>query len=323
MYDLPRMGSYQRRAVTSTATTSASKEETTMQSSNPVFRNSDAFNGTETKARANRQGNQTYPGAGSAYPGYGSPAGSSDPSTWGTGVSTEKPGVQQGDARMTIDSTVQKTALTLGVVIAMAVATWIFTGDLTTESANKTYLALTVGSGAAFGLSLVNSFKRVISPALVVAFAAAEGIALGALSKFFDSMFGPGVVTGAVIGTFAAFAGTLAAYKYFDIQVGNRFRKFVVSAMFGMVGLSLMELVLGMFGSSIGLFGFGGLGLLTAVAGLALGVFMLIMDFDYVEKGVAAGLPEVESWRAAFALTVALVWIYTNLLRLLAIFSDN
>ena len=122
-----------------------------------------------------------------------------------------------------------------------------------------------------------------------------------------------------MLGTFAAFAGTLAAYKFFEIKVGQKFRTFVIAGMFGMVGLGLLSLVLSMFGISTGLFGFGALGLLMAVAGLVLGVFMLILDFDFVENGVAAGLPERESWRAAFGLTVSLVWIYTNLLRILAI----
>jgi uncharacterized YccA/Bax inhibitor family protein len=63
--------------------------------------------------------------------------------------------------------------------------------------------------------------------------------------------------------------------------------------------------------------------MVTAVAGLVLGVFMLIMDFDFVERGIAAGLEERESWRAAFAMTVSLVWIYTNLLRILAFFSQD
>jgi uncharacterized YccA/Bax inhibitor family protein len=170
---------------------------------------------------------------------------------------------------------------------------------------------------------MVNSFKRVVSPALVLAFCVLEGIALGSLSKMFDAQFGEGVVSGAVIGTFGAFAGTLAAYKFFNIKVGTKFRMFVIAAVFGMVGLSLMELVLSMFGASVGLFGFGTLGMLTAIAGLVLGVFMLILDFDFVEQGIANQIPERESWRAAFAMTVSLVWIYTNLLRLLAIFSSD
>jgi uncharacterized YccA/Bax inhibitor family protein len=152
-------------------------------------------------------------------------------------------------------------------------------------------------------------------------------VAIGAFSKFIDSIYsssGSGnLVIQAVVGTFAAFAGTLAAYKFFNIKVGAKFRMFVIAAVFGMVGLSLMELVLGLFSSSLGLFGFGSLGILTAVAGLVLGVFMLILDFDFVEQGIANRIPERESWRAAFAMTVSLVWIYTNLLRLLAIFGDN
>ncbi len=292
-----------------------------MQSNNPVFRRSEEFN-----RGGNAYGNQTYAGNGAPVQGYGS-----DPSQWGTGT-PGAPGTPQAPVTtgpMTIDSVVQKTAITLGVVILTAAATWILTPDITgTEALGPLYLALMVGSFGAFGLSLVNSFKRVISPALVLAFAALEGVALGALSKLFDSMFadsagGSSIVVQAVIGTFAAFAGTLAAYKVFNIQVGNKFRTFVIAAMFGMVALSIFEVVLGMFSAELGLFGFGGIGLLFSIVGLVLGIFMLILDFDFVEQGVANAIPERESWRAAFAMTVSLVWIYTNLLRILAIFSQE
>jgi uncharacterized YccA/Bax inhibitor family protein len=276
-----------------------------MQSNNPIFTRSEEFNGSGRQSA----GTQSYGG---------------DPSSWGVGTPTQTTQAERSTGPMTIDSVVQKTGLSLLVVLVTAAATWFFIGDIngvvvSDDSLTRLYTALLVGSGAAFGLSLVNSFKRVISPALVLAFAAAEGVALGALSKFFDVRFGDGIVTHAVIGTFAAFAGTLAAYKFFNIQVGQKFRTFVIAAMFGMVALGLLEMVLGAFGNAIGFFGFGGLGLLFAVAGLALGIFMLILDFDFVERGVAAGLPERESWRAAFGLTVSLVWIYTNLLRILAI----
>jgi uncharacterized YccA/Bax inhibitor family protein len=170
---------------------------------------------------------------------------------------------------------------------------------------------------------MVNSFKRVVSPGLVIAFCAAEGVALGALSKLFDAQYGHHIVINAVLGTFAAFAGTLAAYKFFNIQVGQKFRTFVIAAVFGMVGLSVLELVLSAFGNGTGLFGVTGIGMLTAFAGLLLGVFMLILDFDMVERGIAAGVDERESWRAAFGLTVSLVWIYTNLLRILAFFNQD
>lgn len=298
-----------------------------MQSNNPVFRRSEEFH----SAGSNAYGNQTYAGNGSAYQGYGQ-TGYTDPATWGTGQPGQpgQPGAAPVTDRgpMTIDSVVQKTAFALGVVIVAALATWILTPEITDTSMSNGQLgglvaAMTIGSLGAFALSMVNSFKRVISPALVLAFCALEGVALGGLSKFFDARFGDGVVMGAVVGTFAAFAGTLAAYKFFEIKVGSKFRTFVIAAVFGMVGLSLMELVLGLFGAEIGLFGVSGLGMLTAVAGLVLGVFMLILDFDFVEQGVANGIPERESWRAAFALTVSLVWIYTNLLRILAFFSQD
>jgi len=297
-----------------------------MQSNNPVFRRSEEFQTSGTNA----YGNQTYPGNGAAYQGYGQ-TGYTDPSTWGTGTPggpTAPAATDRGP--MTVDSVVQKTAFALGTVIVFALATWILTPAIKDNQTlgevsgiGTLYAAMTIGSLGAFALSMVNSFKRVISPALVIVFCAFEGVALGALSKFFDALYGGGLVSGAVIGTFAAFAGTLAAYKVFDIKVGNKFRMFVMAGVFGMVGLSVMELVLSMFGAGLGLFGLGSLGLVTAIIGLALGVFMLVLDFDFVEQGVANRIPEQESWRAAFALTVSLVWIYTNLLRLLAIFSDN
>ena len=288
-----------------------------MQSNNPIFNRSEEFNPELARANA-AQG-----GAASA-PQYVAPV--TDPSTWGTGTATE-PSVGNP---MTIDSVVQKTAISLGVVIAVAAATWYWVGEMfattTTvdpDALNRAIAAMTIGSLGAFALSMVNSFKRVISPALVLAFCVLEGVALGGISKFFDAQFGTGVVTGAVMGTFAAFAGTLAAYKFFNISLGAKARKIIIAVMLGMVGLSLMELVLGMFGSAIGLFGVSGLGMVTAFAGLILGVFMLIMDFEFVEYGVANELPESESWRAAFAMTVSLVWIYTNLLRILAFFSSD
>jgi uncharacterized YccA/Bax inhibitor family protein len=273
-----------------------------MKSNNPVFRRSEEF----SRAGA------AYPGGQAGYDGYQpGPPGYAEVPT------------DQRPARMTIDSVVQKGAITLGVVILLAAATWILTPTVETGAdLAPLYMAAMAGAGLAFVLSLVNSFKREISPALVLAFAAAEGVALGGISKVFNA-YVEGVVMQAVLGTFAAFIGTLAVYKFFNIKVGSKFRTMVIAAMFGMVGLGLLEMVLAMFNADLGLFGMGTLGLLFAVAGLVLGVFMLVLDFDFVEQGVANGIPEKESWRAAFAMTVSLVWIYTNLLRILAILQSD
>jgi uncharacterized YccA/Bax inhibitor family protein len=274
-----------------------------MQSNNPALRRSAEFS------------------ANSSQTGY------TDPATWGTG-GPGQPGVQTPVATsgpMTTDSVVQKTAISVGLVMVVAAATWYLTPDITDPDVDLGPLvaAMTIGSLGAFALSLVNSFKRVISPALVLAFAALEGLALGGLSKFFDAIYGDHIVMQAVIGTFAAFAGTLAAYKFFDIKVGKKFRTFVIAAVLGMVGLSVLELVLSLFNADFGLFGVSQIGMVTAFAGLVLGVFMLILDFDLAEQLIAQGAPEREAWRVAFGLTVSLVWIYTNLLRILAFFSSD
>jgi uncharacterized YccA/Bax inhibitor family protein len=283
-----------------------------MKSNNPVFARSEEFN----RASSNSYGNQTYAAGGSSYPGYGDAG--TDPSTWGTGTPGQ---VDQG--RMTVDSVVQKTAISVALVFVAAFATWWWIGDVSSNAdLGQVYLLSMLGAGGAFLLSLVNSFKRVISPALVMAFALAEGVALGAISALFEAQY-PGIVMSAVLGTFAAFIGTLAAYKFLDIKVGDKFRRGVIAGMFGMVGLGLLSLVLSFFGIQSPLYGSGPIGFLFALAGLVLGVFMLILDFDFVENGVAAGLPERESWRAAFGLPMSLVWIYTNLLRILAIMRGD
>lgn len=286
-----------------------------MHSSNPVFARSEGFNG--------RASASTYPGSAPGYPGQGA--------DYGTGVPTH---TQPGTGRMTIDSVVQKTAISLGIVVLGAIATWVLTGDVFTQDqfgdptvdsgvTGTLYTLSLVGALGGFALAMVNSFKKVVSPALVIAYSALEGVFVGAFSKVMEAQFGDGLVVGAVLGTMAAVAGTLAAYKFFDIQVGTKFRKWVIGMMFGFVAVTMLDFVLGFFNAEMGFNGFGGLGLIMSVVGLALGVLMLILDFDFVERGIAAGLPERESWRAAFGLTVTIIWIYIELLRILAILRGN
>jgi uncharacterized YccA/Bax inhibitor family protein len=273
-----------------------------MQSNNPVFARAEGFNGKNQASYATFE----------------------QPTTYGSPITH----TGAGTGRMTIDTVVQKTGLTLGIVVVVAALTWRLTGTLNLGNGrvddtvlSRIYALSLVGSLGAFVLSLVNSFKKVISPALVVAFAAFEGVFVGAFSKLMGTYAGDSAVVGAVVGTFAAVAGTLAAYKVFDIQVNDRFRKFTIAAMFGFVAVSLFDFVLSFFHSDLGFNGFGTTGLIFSVIGLGIGVLMLIMDFDFVERGIAAGLPEQESWRAAFGLTVTIVWIYIQLLRIIAIFT--
>jgi uncharacterized YccA/Bax inhibitor family protein len=282
-----------------------------MQSSNPVFARSDGFN--------SRSGAVT-----------------TNPSQWkvdldGSGSSPTH--TELGQGRMTLDTVVEKTAISLGILILAAAAAWFFIGDLADADPSKANAAQGTAYVLAFGgamlglvLSLVNSFKKVISPPLVIAFALVEGVFVGAFSKVIASYVGdPTIVFQAVMATMVAFGGTLAAYKFFNIQVTDKFRKVVTIAMFSFVGVMLLNLVLSLTGvlESGGLRGFNALGLLVSAVAVVLAVFMLILDFDFVEKGIAAGLPERESWRAAFGLTVTLVWLYIELLRILAILRGD
>jgi uncharacterized YccA/Bax inhibitor family protein len=278
----------------------ASKEET-MQSNNPVFNRSEGFNGK----------------GGTTYAAFGGTTYDAPPTHTGVGT-----------GRMTIDTVVQKTGMTLFVVVAMAAITWVTTGQLVladgtidSKVATTVYTVSIIGALGGLVLSLVNSFKKEISPALVIAYAAFEGLFVGAFSKVVGTWAGDSAVVGAVLGTVAAVAGTLAAYKFFDIKVTNKFRTFVVAAMFGFVAVSMLDFVLQLFHASFGFNGFGGIGLISSFIGLGLGVLMLILDFDFVERGIAAQLPEQESWRAAFGLTVTIIWIYIELLRIIAIFT--
>ena len=107
-----------------------------------------------------------------------------------------------------------------------------------------------------------------------------------------------------------------------NIKVTSKFRRGVVAAMFGLSGGAARS-GLGFFGADFGFNGFGTFGLITSIVGVVLGVLMLILDFDFVERAIAAGAPERESWRAAFGLTVTIVWIYIELLRILAILRGD
>lgn len=283
-----------------------------MRSSNPVFANNAEFNGRNTTQYA-------------------------DPSQWkidlsGSGDGTQTPGLQAptSPGRMTLDTVVEKTAITLGLVVLGAAVAWFLIGDIDSDAALATAWTFSMG-GALIGfvLAMVNSFKKVISPALVMAYALVEGVFVGAFSKIVSTWVGDaGIVFQAVLATFVAAAATLAAYKFFNIQVTAKFRRVVMISLFAFMGVMVLNLVLSLFG----VFPNGGLrsmdnpmlAILVGGVAIVLGVLCLIMDFDFVERGVEAGLPERESWRAAFGLTVTLVWLYLEILRLLAILrGDN
>ena len=217
--------------------------------------------------------------------------------------------------RMTIEDVVAKTGFLFAILVVVGAIAW---------GANLGQGALLIGFLGGFVLAMVISFSKTIKPGLVVAYAALEGLALGTISKYYETFY-PGIVSQAVIGTIAAFTGVLFMYRSGRLRATPQFTRAVMGAAIGYFILGLVSLVASFFGvgQGYGFYGVSGLGLLLAVAGVALASFFLVLDFDQIEKGVAAGVPEKESWRASFGLMVTIVWLYLEVLRLLSILRND
>ncbi|MEU4686100.1 Bax inhibitor-1/YccA family protein [Streptomyces xinghaiensis] len=216
--------------------------------------------------------------------------------------------------RMTMDDVVMRTGMTLGTVVVGAAIAWLM----------EMPLGLAIGAALiAMVLGLVQAFKRKPSPPLILAYAAFEGLFLGALSGAINEQF-EGAPMQAVLGTMAVFAGVLIAYKTRIIRVTQRFYRFVMAAAIGFVLLTAVNLLFMAFGGGDGLgFRSGGLGIVFGIVGIVLGAAFLALDFKQVEDGLAYGAPREESWLAAFGLTLTLVWIYLEMLRLIAILRGD
>jgi len=221
--------------------------------------------------------------------------------------------VQMG--RLTLDDVVMKTLGLFAVVVAVAAVSWLTVAD-------RPGLSVPLMLGGMFGslaLGLVIAFKKTISVPLIVLYAVLEGVLVGAISSVFERLF-PGVVTTAVIATTATFAGMFLAWK-FGIKVTDRSRRIFGMAIMGYLLFSLANVVASFMGVGAG-WGFGGknslLGIGISVLGVGLASYSLAIDFDSVDRAVAAQLPEKYSWLLAHGLIVTLVWLYLEILRLLA-----
>ncbi|MFE4060717.1 Bax inhibitor-1/YccA family protein [Streptomyces sp. NPDC059096] len=286
-----------------------------MRSSNPVFsrRGFSRDNG--------HAGFNAAPQAGG--PAVGTNPYATNPYAQQQGAPVGTPQAPPSTGAMTIDDVVTRTGMTLGTVVLTAVLSWVL---LPVDPANMG-MSYGIAIGAvlvAFALSMIQSFKRKPSPALILSYAAFEGVFLGVISNVVSTYIAPGVVVQAVMGTMAVFAGVLFAYKMRWIRVTRRFYGFVMAAAMGFVLLMVANMLFSVFGGGDGLgFRSGGLGILFGIIGIILGACFLALDFKQVEDGVAYGAPREESWLAAFGLTLTLVWIYMEMLRLFSILSGN
>jgi uncharacterized YccA/Bax inhibitor family protein len=219
--------------------------------------------------------------------------------------------------RMTFDDVIMKTAACLGAVLVGAAIT--LTVGLPLAS-----LLMIVGALGGFVLALVNTFKKQPSPALILAYAALEGLFLGGLTRILDTQY-PGVGLQAVIGTLSVFAVTLLLFKSGKVRATPKAMRFFMIAIAGYALFSVVNLVLMITGVTSEPFGLrsGIVGVLVGVFAIGLAAFSLIMDFTSIEAGVRSGAPQRFSWTAAFGLTVTLVWLYVEIIRLLAILRGD
>ena len=213
--------------------------------------------------------------------------------------------------RMTVDDVVTRTGLLLGIAAVTGGVTWAL--DLGALALPAAIVGLV--------LALVIIFKQVMNPAVIMAYAAVEGVFLGGISQVFNNLY-PGIVVQAVVGTAGVTGVMLGLYKSGRIRVTPRFTKVVTGATIGFFVLIMVNLVAGFFVD-------GGLGLRQGPLGIAVGLFAiglaafnLVLDFDMVEKGARQGLPTRYGWFAAFGIMVTLVWLYVEILRLLSILRD-
>jgi uncharacterized YccA/Bax inhibitor family protein len=225
--------------------------------------------------------------------------------------------------RMTYDDVIVRTAACLGAVMAGAAVTLFVSMPLAS-------MLMIVGALGGFVLALVNTFKKQPSPALILAYAGLEGLFLGGLTRILDGMF-PGVGLQAVIGTLSVFAVTLLLFRSGKVRATPKAMRFFMIAMIGYAVFALVNMVMVWTGAvqspfglstSIQIFGIP-LGVFIGILAIGLAAFSLIMDFTSIEAGVRAGAPERFSWTAAFGLTVTLVWLYVEIIRLLAILRGD
>ncbi|MDH6197744.1 putative YccA/Bax inhibitor family protein [Mycobacterium frederiksbergense] len=235
---------------------------------------------------------------------------------------------QTGVSRpLTIDDVVTKTAITLAIVTAVAVVSYFFV------AANPALMMpfTVVGGLGGLVMVLIATFgRKQDNPAIVLTYAALEGLFLGAASFLFANLVstgGPSMIFQAVVASIGVFIGMLVVYKTGAIRVTPKFTRMIVAAMFGVLGLVLVNFLLAMFGvgggEGLGLRSGGGLSIAFSLFVIGLAAFSFLIDFDAADQMIRAGAPEKAAWGIALGLTVTLVWLYIEILRLLSYFNND
>ena len=230
----------------------------------------------------------------------------------------QRPSATPADTdRMSYEDTILKIAASFIILLGGAAVGWFLPALLLP--------AMLVG----FVLALVNIFKKKPSPALVVAYAAVEGVFVGGISSFFAARW-DGIVVQAVFGTLAVVAITLLLFASGKVRASKKATQVFLVAMLGYLAFSLVNFGLMAFGVTTSMFGLRDTMIFGIPLGAILGVFIIIMaayslvlDFTSIKVGVERGAPRVYGWTAAFGIMVTVVWLYLEMLRLIAILRGS
>jgi len=228
---------------------------------------------------------------------------------------------------LTIDDVVTKTGITLAVLSAVAAVSYFLVAGNVALAAPFTF----VGAFGGLALVLIATFgRKQDSPAIVLSYAALEGLFLGAISFILAnitvSSTNAGALIGqAILGTLGVFFGMLVVYKTGAIRVTPKFSRMVVAGLFGVLALMIGNLVIGFFnhGEGMGLRNGGPLAIIFSLVCIALAAFSFLIDFDAADQMIRAGAPEKAAWGIALGLTVTLVWLYIEILRLLSYLQND
>ncbi|MDQ3358418.1 MAG: Bax inhibitor-1/YccA family protein [Actinomycetota bacterium] len=221
--------------------------------------------------------------------------------------------------RLTLDDVVIKSLMLFGLVLASGAATWYYVGA-------QPQLAMPIwllGMFGSLGLSFAIGFSKKVNLPLILVHAVLQGLFIGAVSVTFEAIY-PGVVSTAVVATLGTFAGMFIAWKVGFIKVTSKSRRIFGMMAMGYLVFLLINLGAGFlgFGDGWGIYN-GPLGIAISLLGVGLASYSLAVDFDSIDRGIAAGAPEKYSWLMGHGLIASLVWLYIEFLRLFAILSRD
>jgi len=235
----------------------------------------------------------------------------------------DRPATPNDREVMTVEDTISKSALSFGLLLVGAAVGWFTAAALPGLWIGAAIVGLVLG--------LVNSFKREPSPALILTYAVVQGVFVGAISAFYEAMLN-GIVAQAVIATLVVVGVTLALFASGKIRASAKATKIFLVAIIGYAVFSLVNFGLMIFGGSDSAFGlrsepsfiFGiPWGVIIGIFVVILAAYSLVLDFDFIQQGVRNRAPRKYGWTAAFGIMVTVIWLYLEILRMLAIMQSS